>query len=153
MHRACPSPAYALISMLFSSSSCASSSTCVVGHGLVEVSAVVVRASQVAVGARLLALVAEALGDAQVLFVALHGIIEVTHGDVDGSHVAQLPSLGELILGLFGQQDALLVAGQGVGIVADGRVHVTQAAEGWKPPMKKNEKMCKSLNIRHYTRK
>lgn len=70
------------------------------------------------------------LGNAQVLLVALDSVGEVSQSRVDGTHVAQLAGLGELALGLSRKQHALLVAGQGVGVVADGHVHVAQAAEG-----------------------
>lgn len=70
------------------------------------------------------------LWDAQVLLVALDSVGEVSQRRVDGAHVAQLAGLGELALGLSGKQHALLVAGQGVRVVADGHVHVAQAAEG-----------------------
>lgn len=65
-----------------------------------------------------------------MLLVALHGVGEVSQRRVDGAHVAQLAGLGQLALGLSRQQHALLVAGQRVGVVADGHVHVAQAAEG-----------------------
>lgn len=65
-----------------------------------------------------------------MLLVALDGVGKVSQCRVDGAHVAQLAGLSELALGLPCQQHALLVASQGVGVVANGHVHVAQAAEG-----------------------
>lgn len=65
-----------------------------------------------------------------MLLVALDSVGEISQRRVNSAHVAQLAGLGKLALGLSRKQHALLVASQGVGVVADGHVHVAQAAEG-----------------------
>lgn len=74
-----------------------------------------------------------------MLLVALNGVGEVSQRRVDGAHVAQLPGLRQPAPGLARQQHTLFMAGQSVGVVADGRVHVTQTAEGGRRSLKNTD--------------